>query len=218
MVDIGRWLGAGWAAFQRNAAAFVIASLVAIVLSVVTCSILGTVMSAGLSLMALKALRGEKTEVGDLFKPFDKFAPLIILWLIFIVISIVLGVLKSVPILGQLIGLVISPILGLLTSFAIYQVVDKGTEPIPALTASWEVMQKNLVMFWVAGLVIGIISFVGIVGVCVGIFVTIPVAIIATGAGYLDNFGVAGVPQVPPTTPTPTPPAPMAPPEEPPII
>ncbi|MEI6512195.1 MAG: hypothetical protein WCO51_02850 [bacterium] len=227
MVDIGRWLNAGWEAFQRNAAAFVIATIVGYLLGMVTCGILFPVMLAGWALMALKALKGEKVEIGDLFKPFDKFGTLFILWVLLFVITIVIyGIMFAsafIPILGILMLLVylvlfaLTPLVSFVVYFAVFEIVDRGTDAMKALTNAWNVVQKNMAMFWVAGLVLSIVSSIGSV-VVVGILVTLPIAMIAFGAAYMDNYGVAGAPQVPPTTPTPTPPAPMAPPEEPPII
>src|SRR5688572_18047486 len=64
-----------WQLFQQNALTFILASLLVMVLSVVSVGILIGPLSIGYIEMVRKAGRNESVQVGDVFRGFDFFLP-----------------------------------------------------------------------------------------------------------------------------------------------
>jgi uncharacterized membrane protein len=75
------------------------------------------------------------------------------------------------------------------TSYTLYFVIDKGLEPIEAITASFNLVKNNLANTIVWYLLGGIIATVGFFICLVGALVTVPVVLIGTAYTYKKLTG-----------------------------
>jgi len=166
------------------------------------------IVTGGLYRLLLKLHRGQPAEFGDVFSTFStSYLPL----LLYAVVQAILIAVSLVPgyvlvflgnILGQrsealgmlllLLGflLMLPPAIYLAVSwvFAAPLIVDKGLDFWPAMELSRKVAAKQF--FSVFGLLVlcGLIVFAGIVALCLGIFVALPVALAAIAIAYDDLF------------------------------
>ena len=98
--DFGTEMSNGFNLFKENMWPLVIASLVASLLSAFSCGIIAGPMIIGVLLIIRRFLKKEQPapEVSDIFKGFSFFLNSFLLFLVFIIISVVLG---FIPILGH---------------------------------------------------------------------------------------------------------------------
>jgi len=190
-VDVGRWLSEGWAIFARQWPTFTLATLVAAFLSVVTLTITTGPFLLGLYFMAFQAMRGEKIQLGDLFKGFEQFGLAFLAWIIEIFIHSSLGGLtERAPVMG-LVSLAFSPLAFALFAFVYPLILDRQIDIASALNEAWKVViSRQWVMFWVLGAVFMLILMAGVLGCGVGVFITAPWIVCAAAVAYRDIFGV----------------------------
>ncbi|MCH8195951.1 MAG: hypothetical protein IIB12_07725 [Chloroflexi bacterium] len=74
--------------------------------------------------------------------------------------------------------------------FMFAHIAARNANPLEALSASWEVVRRNFVMFCWVGLVYGLISSAGSLVCGVGLLVTYPLIIAAHAKAYADHFGI----------------------------
>lgn len=89
--------------------------------------------------------------------------------------------------------------------YALYFVVDKGISPFEALEASGKATQGEKWHLFLFNLVLGLIIFAGLLALGVGLFIAIPITLIAPGFVFrrLQNRGATPVdPMVTPPTPS----------------
>ena len=82
-------------------------------------------------------------------------------------------------------------IIGFLTSYSLYFVIDKNMSPVDAIKASIDLCTKNLgntVIWYIVG---GIIAVVGFIVCLVGALVSVPVVLIGTAYTYKKLTGQA---------------------------
>jgi len=164
-IDIGECLSYGVDRFKANLSFHLLALLIVIV---VTCCSLG-LLSGALTVGYIRAIRkqeqgGGNMEIGDLFSAMDTFVPTFILLLVMIVASIVpFGSVVFAPV--YVVGL--------------YLVALGEKDGVAALKRAFELCQPVFVMSVVAAFVFSIVSAVGVLLCCVGVFVTGPIALLA---------------------------------------
>lgn len=184
-----------------------VASLIPCVGSIINLVIQGP-MIAGLWVVFLKLHRTGSANFEDAFAGFQMFLPLFLVTLVQTLLTVValipafglfflggvlsnesetLGVLLMV--VGGLVALVPAIYLGVSWAFSLPLVVDKKLDFWPAMELSRKVVQRHF--FSVFGLMIcvGLIVMVGLIALCVGILVAIPVGLAAMAAAYEDLFG-----------------------------
>lgn len=145
-------LGDAWALLKPNVVTFAIAFLIAGIVGSVSFGICMGPMMGGLVGMVLKAKRGEKVEIGDLFKGFERFVD-------YLVVSLV-GI---VPIVG-----------GLIVMWAMPYCVDKKADFMTSIKFGLNFLLKHLVPTIIA-LVIGFVLYIaGAIACGLGVLVTIP--------------------------------------------
>jgi uncharacterized membrane protein len=147
-----------------------------LITNVVTYFLLG-----GLYRMALKQLRGQEINVGDLFSAGDVFVPLFLSMLLY-GISVAGGAIFCL-IPGLLIGglMMLAPIL----------VVDKReTSPVQAIKASWNALRPEMLNATLFMFVLGIVSAIGLIGCGIGIIFSYPLFPLAHAILYRDFFGI----------------------------
>lgn len=158
-------LGDAWALLKPNVVTFAIAFLLAAIIGSVSFGICMGPMMGGLIGMVLKAKRGEKVEIGDVFKGFERFVD-------YLVVSLV-GI---VPIIG-----------GFIVMWAMPYCVDKKADFMTSIKFGLNFLLKNIVPTIIA-LVIGFVLYiVGAIACGIGLLVTIPLFMHYTTLFYLAN-------------------------------
>ena len=170
--DIGLAFKNGWNAFTADVVPFLVGTLIAGLLSVITLGILAGPLVAGLYNMAVRRLRdGQRAEIGDVFSCFDRF------W----------GYLWAALVLVVLIGLASITIVGgvLLATIWIYvfpYMVDRRMGLTDAMSASYHRVVDNgfwehlalIVIFLAVGTVangwVGIVTFPLTIAVIAGAY------------------------------------------------
>jgi hypothetical protein len=180
---------------------------------------------AGMVRTAVKQLRGERIQVGDLFSGADVIAP-----------AMITEVLQG---LGMWVGLMLCIVPGYLLGgmwvFARPLVVDRRLTPGEALRTSFEVTKPHMWMYLVWFLLYGLVVSAGS-AVGFGMIATFPIGHLMLMISYRDVFGIPGAiptttagipgqpvggygapvpPQAPPASPYGTQPSPYAPPPPP---
>jgi hypothetical protein len=201
-VDLGKWLSEGWQIYRQEPFTFSVAALLTFLLSLVTLTFLTGPLLAGFYHMVFKSMRGEKPAVGDLFKGMDRFWPAVFAWVIFAVIMSVLGgpsytftadhASATSPILG-LLSLALMPLVSAIYFFVYPLIMERQRDTATALDeAARVVFPKNIVMFWVCGLIFHILGLAGLLGCGIGVLITTPFVLCAAAVAYRDFFGLAG--------------------------
>lgn len=164
-IDIGECLSYGVDRFKSSLSFHLIALLVVIVVSVCSLGLLSGALTVGyIRAIRKKEQGGGEMEVGDLFSAMNTFVPTFILLLVMIVASIVpFGSLVFAPV--YVVGL--------------YLIALGEGDGVAALKRGFELCQPVFVMAVVASLVFSIVSAVGVLLCCVGVFATGPIALLA---------------------------------------
>ncbi len=188
---------------------FAVASLLAVIIGAATVGICAPAMTCGVLMMAYRKMRQGTVEVGHVFDGFQRFVPALLFGLIMLIPWLVSWLISNGPafvvgfavpdnegamILAQLWSYPSSIVLNALiygaTLFALPHIAATNIGPIDALTASYQVFSRNVVMFAVTGFVFQLVSGLGALACCIGLFVTMPLIIAATAQAYADHFGV----------------------------
>ncbi len=205
-VDFGGWMKQAFELYKANFQVILLAGLIAMLLSLVSFSILAGPMMGGLYLVILALL--DKTspapKPGDVFKGFQFFLPT---FLVFLVIAIASAVLSAViPFIGGLAGIVISAA----TMFSIPLIVDRQRDFWPAITESFKMVKPNFWPLLALVLLGGIIAQAGFIACCIGIFVTMPYAACLIAVAYRAHTAAGAAAAAPAPAPTVNPPPPQA--------
>ncbi len=171
--SFGDALGAGWQAFKAQPVPLLIAMLCAMLLALIPL-VGGMLATPGLLWVGLKALRGQNVEVGDAFVSFQR--PLD---------HIVMGLFQIAGLLLCCIGVYVTQGLFFQGSLLI---VDKGYDWNRAKDACLE-LKGNWLGFTLFALVIGLVAAAGTLACIIGVFVSVPVAMIAFAYAYEHGLG-----------------------------
>jgi uncharacterized membrane protein len=141
-----------------------------------TLGILAGPLAAGALIVIRRKLRGQgQIDVGAVFNEgFKFFVPAFVL--VFVTI-VVIGVLQLIPILGQLLGIVIGGFAMVFWAFGLHYITEENQDFMPAAQNAWKAMSVNLPMFFVFGLLAGIIAGVGTIACGIGVFWTASAAL-----------------------------------------
>jgi hypothetical protein len=190
VVSIEKWLTDGWRLYKKRRFTFSFAGFLAALICIPTGVILFCPpLYAGYYYMALKSMRGQKPRIRDIFKGFGRYWAAFFLWMTFLGTGILLCTTG--------IGLLFVPFVWALSMLAFPLLIDKQLSVGAAFeTAFRTVFQwngfgesvKRCAQFWLYGLAMVIISFMGILGFGVGVLITLPFAVCAQVAAYRDIF------------------------------
>ena len=214
-VNTGEALRFGWSAFKEKAGFLLLVMFVSSIcilvpyglsLAVISRSLLlgslcmliyyvvAFVISIGYMTIALKIVDGQQPELRDLWshtQELGRFAAGVLLYML-----IVMG--------GLLLCIVPGIIWAFKYYFTPYLLVDKNMKPMEALRASAQMTDGIKFDLFKLLFVVGLVAMLGYLFLFVGIFVTIPIAILAIAYTYrsLDKqvHGGASTPTIP-TTP-----------------
>ncbi|MBZ0272278.1 hypothetical protein K8I61_09580 [bacterium] len=180
-IDFARAFTRGWEAFTKNILNLVIGYLIFLVLCMTV--VLAPIAWAGMTRMALRAVRGEPTSVNDVFSGFSDFGRYFLGGIIAFAMIIV-GVLMC--------GVGVIPVGGLLLFFFPYM-VDRNAGTTDAFSANWAYFQTDWLMAialsFVTGLMVSLSS-----SVLLGILIAGPIQMTVVLAAYEDVFGTAAAP------------------------
>jgi uncharacterized membrane protein len=138
-------------------------------------ALVGYLIEAAFIRAALGITDGRATRLGDFFT-FTDVGPILLTALLLAGINLVVGFVSWIPIIGWLISVAVN----FLVFFTLWFVIDKHISPIDALRSSVQLITANLsttILFYLLSIVI---IFVGALLCGLGLFVAIPVVLIAT--------------------------------------
>ena len=132
--------------------------------------VLYSVVQAGIARVSLKITDGHSFGMDDFFTT-DELGNVI-------VTALIVGVGVAI---GTFLCIIPGIIVAFLAQFAIFYVVDKRLAPVDAIKASFSLVSQNLgtlILFYV---LTALVLIAGFCVICVGLFVAIPVVVIAQG-------------------------------------
>ncbi|MBI2442806.1 MAG: DUF975 family protein [Candidatus Levybacteria bacterium] len=141
--------------------------------------VLSMLVSLGAIKISLKIIDNKKAEIVDLFNGYP-------LLLNFILSSIIYAILVGV---GLLLLIIPGIIFGIKYHFYSYLIVDKNMGPLEALKKSGEItkgVKWDLLLF---GLACGLINIVGALALGIGLFITVPITMLAYAYVYRKLLG-----------------------------
>ena len=191
-VKFGEWIQQGWELYKANIGVWIVASLLAVVISVATLGILSGPMMAGLAWMALVLVdrKEPKPQMGDVFKGFDCFLQSFLFFLVWGVIMLAISVVSLIPCIGTLVVIAVSIVLHTALMFGLFLIVDKKMEFWPASMLSLNVVKPNFFPFLGLLVVAMLIGHVGAIACGIGVIVTMPIAVCILAVAYRNVFGV----------------------------
>lgn len=188
-INIGECISRAWELVKANFWLLVGASAVAGVimgggfipyLGVLIGLIVGGPMMGGLYALYLKRVRGQSASFGDAFIGFSTaFGSLLGAYLVSALLTFV----------GMIFCLVPGIYLGVSWVFALALVIDKKMDFWPAMELSRKVVGKHWWSMFGFLIVVALLSFLGVLACCVGVFVTAAIAEASLMYAYEDIFG-----------------------------
>jgi uncharacterized membrane protein len=136
-------------------------------------------LMVGFHLYTMKKMFNRRTEIGDMFKGFDFFLPAFVAALL---ISLFVT-------LGMLLCIIPGLIVAAMYKFTYLFILDKRMEFWPAMQASHEVVKNDYMGYTVFMLALVGINILGFLCCIVGLFVTIPLSIVAITVAYQEVVG-----------------------------
>jgi uncharacterized membrane protein len=175
----GRWIGEAWQIVKADMGNYVLLAVVVSVLSSMVPLIIQGPLLAGFHIYAMKRLMGRPAEFADLFKGFNFFVPTL-------VASLVISLFAFAGTLACIIpGLVIAA----MYKFTYLFIVDKRMDFWPAMQASHAVVKNDYFGFTMFLLLMVLINILGALCCIVGVFVSIPVTLVAITVAYKELVG-----------------------------
>lgn len=204
-LDIGSCISRGWNLVMSNfwltvGATALTYLLVAAASGIPFASLLITfVLAAGLDMMFLKLIRGEKAEFADIFAGFGKlFVPLMVFSIIGQMFTMLGFVLCIVPgIYALVVWLIFPPLL----------IIDKHYDFWPAMELSRKVVNRHWWKLFGFVVVTFLILLAGLLACGIGVLLALPVTTAATVYAYEDVFGSRARAEPAPAQLQPVPPA-----------
>lgn len=174
-VNLGKYLSRGWEIYKQNWANFFFFFFIEISINLmlkaffpqiseVASLVIGALMNAGFTFVALKIAKNKKVDFDDFIRGFKYFIPIILS-----------TVLMSLFIFFGMIALLIPGIyLGIAYMFTIPLIVEKKMPVWAAMEASRKIITKNWFSMFGFILVLGLINLGGILSLVVGLLYTAP--------------------------------------------
>ena len=137
-------------------------------------AVVSLILGMGLVRISLKFVDGQPAEFSDLFsgmQNFISYAAASILYGLMVFCGFILLIIPGIILLIQF-------------QFATYSIVDEQTRPIEALKRSAQLTKGTKLNLLLFGLVILLLNFAGLLAFIIGLFVSIPVSMLATAYVY----------------------------------
>ena len=136
--------------------------------------VLSMIIGMGIIKICLRFCDGEKGEFSDLFSCYPLFFK-------YLIGSILYGL---IVVVGLILLIIPGIVWAIKFQFFDYLIVDKGLGPIDALEKSSEITRGVKWDLFIFAILLGIINLMGFVCLLVGLFVTIPITMVATAFVY----------------------------------
>ncbi|MDD5678454.1 MAG: hypothetical protein PHW60_10755 [Kiritimatiellae bacterium] len=190
-VKFSEWIQQGWELYKANIGVWIVASLLAVLISLATAAILSGPMMAGLVWMALALVdrKEPKPQIGDVFKGFDYFLQSFLFFLVWGIIMLAISVISLIPCIGTLVVIAISIVLHTALMFGLFLIVDKKMDFWPASMLSLNTVKPNFFPFLGLLVVAMLIGHVGAIACGIGLIVTMPIAVCILAVAYRNVFG-----------------------------
>jgi len=153
---------------------------------------LSAVFQAGLYNMALKAIRGETVEFSDVFVAMKAPLP-------FLTAGLVVGLATAI---GMMLCYIPGFIVAGLTMFVFPLMIDKKLAPMDAIKESIAILKPQAVMAVVLFVIASLVGSIGAYACYIGVFFTMPIAMVAISLAYRDLVWQSPVPAAPAPVPT----------------
>ena len=183
IVTTEQWFTEGWKLYKRHPVTFFFASLLGALICIPPAFLFfAAPLYAGLYYMALKAMRGEKPRIRDMFKGFHRYWGALFLWWLFLIAFIALCT--------TAVGILVTPLLWAISMLAFPLLIDERKGVGAAFGAAFKVVftWKNCARFWLYGLIVPLVSLLGVLGFGFGLFITVPLAVCIQVIAYRDIF------------------------------
>lgn len=183
IVTTEQWFTEGWKLYKRHPVTFFFASLLGALICIPPAFLFfAAPLYAGLYYMALKVMRGEKPRIRDMFKGFHRYWGALFLWWLFLIAFIVLCT--------TAVGILVTPLLWAISMLAFPLLIDERKGVGAAFGAAFKVVftWRNCARFWLYGLLVPIVSLLGVLGFFFGLFITFPFAVCVQVIAYRDIF------------------------------
>ncbi|MEW6130291.1 MAG: zinc-ribbon domain-containing protein [Acidobacteriota bacterium] len=191
-ISLGDWLSYGWRVYSENWFVMSLATLLVMVIGIGTIGILAGPMVMGLFRMAFKTMKGERPEIADLFNWEGKFLQA---FLAFIIYAAIYGSIQGVGgrsgALSAILSFLIGPFLTMLISFSFPMLLEGRKDIAAAINdIGKRIFTRDALMWWIVGLVFGLIAWSGSLACGIGIFVTVPWIVSAAAVAYSNIWGI----------------------------
>jgi len=209
-IDLGGWISRGFTEVFSDFGGYLLLGLIVWIINYFTAGLLSGPLLAGALQVIRGKLRGEtpKIDPGSVLSVgFAKFGPTFLLFfLIYLAMGVIYGIFmvltlifSLIPYIGVIFVLLLDLVFfvlgfavgGWMTPFlaiSLHFIMEENMEFMDAGKRAFEVLKENLMMYWVFGLVTGLIASLGIIACCVGIFVTAPVAYVMLSLMLENRF------------------------------
>lgn len=153
------------AGVQKSVLAYLVLSIVQYLVNVI--------IAMGLIRISLEFVSKLKPKLLDIvyYKPIVRY----------IIASIIQGIIVFV---GFILLIIPGIILAVRLQYASYLIVDKNLGPIEAIKTSWNITRGNTWNLFFFGIILGLINILGILCLLVGLFITVPLGMLATTFVY----------------------------------
>ncbi len=135
--------------------------------------IVNLVIGMGIINIGLKLVDGKKAKYKDLFY----YKPI----LNYFLASIAQG---FIFVIGFLLLIIPGIIFAVRLQYVNYLIVDKNLGPIEAIKKSWHITRGNTWNLFFFGILLGLINLLGVLALLVGLFVTVPLTLLANTSVY----------------------------------
>jgi uncharacterized membrane protein len=190
-VDLGDWIKSGFEMYKENFSILLLASLIALALTLVTVGVLAGPMYAGIVLITIRIYdkKEPKPVTGDVFKGFNFFLNSFLFFLVWgILILVASTILSLVPCIGQIAVICLSLAAGAFLMFGLFLIVDKPMDFWPASLESINTVKNNFWPFLGLSVVAGVIGSIGSIACGVGIIFTSPIYFCILTVAYRNVF------------------------------
>ncbi len=176
-MDVGAALKDSWDLLKKWPLPVIAGTAIMTVLNSMAGGLIGGHVLGGVAIMAAKGFNGQEPQIGDVFESFEKFVDYLLV-----------GLVTALGALACIIGVVITSTLFI---FAPAIIAETGADWKTALTQSKDLVSSNLgdvIMLMLAGIGINIL---GCIPCFLGLFITIPLYMLAVSRSYQQLAGTA---------------------------
>ncbi|MEI7945759.1 MAG: hypothetical protein WCJ02_03645 [bacterium] len=183
--DFGAEMSNGFNLFKENMGLLILASFLASLLGILTCTVLMGPLYIGVLLIIARLMKKDDPapQVGDLFKGFDFFLNSFLFWLIFMVCNTVLA---FIPVIGTLLSMALGTLLWwgfMFIAFENLTAIDAVKKIINETTSG------NFFNQLLFALVANLIAGAGILLCGVGALFTVPISYCMMVCCYQATYG-----------------------------